>query len=213
VVVAGAFGLTLCDLLFHVQTGTLHYESPVWFEQAWWVPLTFAAGTLWFYSSAWFFAWRLPAPPARALVTGTVWFVAAYAASGVLHRHPWALLGGLAVAFAGRLAFTARPALVAAYAILLGITGCLGEGVLAATGLFAYSQEHVFNVPLWLFGLYLHGAPLALALAARFGACAPEGNSVLSGTRLGGKETHAAGPADSRPLRRAGGAVRVGTRR
>lgn len=183
VIAGGALGLTLCDLLFHVQTDTLHYETRTWFDQAWWVPLNFAGATVWFYASAWAFARHLPAPPARALGTGIAWFVGAYAASGVFHEHPWALLAGLVALFAARLAFAQRPLIVLTYAALLGVTGCLSEGLLSATGLFAYSHEDVLNVPLWLFGLYLHGAPMALALAARFGAAEPAAASPAGGLR------------------------------
>jgi hypothetical protein len=175
VVVAGALGLTVCDLLFHVRTDTLGYETETWFGQAWWVPLTFAAGTLWFYVSAWTFALRLPPAPRGTLAGAIAWFVAAYAVTGAFHRHPWPLLAGLVVAFLCRLAFLPRPGVVAAYAVLLGVSGCLGEGLLSALGLFAYSDKDVLNVPVWLFGLYLHGAPMALALASRFGASTTSG--------------------------------------
>ena len=173
VVAGGALGLTLCDLLFHTLTDTLSHEEPGWFGQAWWVPLVFAAGTLWFYVSAWPFARRLPPPGPGAVAKAAVWFVAAYAATGAFHEHPDALAVGLLALWLARLALAARPGIVAVYAVLLATTGCLAEGAIAATGVFEYGHEDVVNVPLWLFALYLHGAQLALALAGRYPGARP----------------------------------------
>jgi hypothetical protein len=160
--------LTLCDLFFHTLPDALSHDEPGWFGQAWWVPLGFAAGTLWFYLSACFFARYLPEPGPGAVVSGAAWFVGAYAATGLFHQHPEALALGLLALWLGRLALAERPGIVAAYALLLATTGCLAEGAIAATGVFEYAHEDVVNVPLWLFALYLHGAQLALALAGRF---------------------------------------------
>jgi len=173
VVVGGALGLTLCDLFFHTLTDALSHDEPGWFGQAWWVPLVFAAGTLWFYVSAWPFARRLPPPEPGSLPRAVAWFVGAYAATGAFHEHPEALAAVLVAVWLGRLAFAARPGIVAAYAVLLATTGCLGEGAIAATGVFEYGHEDVVNVPLWLFALYLHGAQLALTLAGQYPGARP----------------------------------------
>jgi hypothetical protein len=167
VVAAGAVGLTLCDLFFHTWTDALSHEEPGWFGQAWWVPLVFAAGSLWFYLSAVPFARRRPEPRPGSIATSAAWFVGAYAASGAFHEHPEALAIGLLALWLGRLALAERPGVVTAYALLLATTGCLAEGAIAATGVFEYGHEDVAGVPLWLFTLYLHGAQLALALAGR----------------------------------------------
>jgi hypothetical protein len=179
VVAAGAAGLTLCDLFFHTLTDALSHDEPGWFGQAWWVPLVFVAGTVWFLVSALPFARRLPDPEPGSVLTGAAWFVGAYAASGAFHEHPEALALGLLAVWLGRLALTDRPGIVAAYALLLATTGCLAEGAIAATGVFEYAHEDVANVPLWLFTLYLNGAQLALALA---GGLSRSGASIRAAT-------------------------------
>ena len=50
------------------------------------------------------------------------------------------------------------------FAIGLAVAGTLYEGTLSGSGAFSYLRPDFYNVPIWLPGLYLHGAPLAITL-------------------------------------------------
>lgn len=162
--VAGGIGLALCDQI-HVQAGVLDYETGGFFGQAWWVPLQFGVGALAIVAGAAPFARGRTKPGAAAFLTGTLWFVAAYAASGLFDAHPYALAAAFVVTWALRVALARQPASLVAYSLLLAAAGTGAEAILSAAGTFAYANPDLLGVPIWLPGLYLHGAPLALALA------------------------------------------------
>jgi hypothetical protein len=54
---------------------------------------------------------------------------------------------------------------VGVYGLLLALVGSAFEGRWSATGSFTYAAPDIAGVPLWLPGLYLHGAPLAVDVA------------------------------------------------
>lgn len=58
---------------------------------------------------------------------------------------------------------------MAAYSLLLAAVGTGVEAAISSPGASAYSHPDVLAVPIWLPGLYLHGAPVALALARAVG--------------------------------------------
>ena len=161
---AGGIGLALCDQI-HVQAGVLDYETGGFFGQAWWVPLQFGVAALAIVAGAAPFARGRAKPGAAAFLTGTLWFVAAYAASGLFDAHPYALAAAFVVTWALRVAFARQPAYLVASSLLLAAAGTGAEAILSAAGTFAYANPDLLGVPIWLPGLYLHGAPLALALA------------------------------------------------
>jgi hypothetical protein len=165
---AGGIGLALCDQI-HVQAGVLDYETGGFFGQAWWVPLQFGVGALAIVAGAAPFARGRAKPGAAAFLTGTLWFVAAYAASGLFDAHPYALAAAFVVTWALRVALARQPSSLVAFSLLLAAAGTGAEAILSAAGTFAYANPDLLGVPIWLPGLYLHGAPLALALAAALG--------------------------------------------
>jgi hypothetical protein len=162
--VAGGIGLALCDQI-HVQAGVLDYETGGFFGQAWWVPLQFGVAAVAIVAGVAPFARGRAKPGAAAFVTGTLWFVAAYAASGLFDAHPYALAAAFVVTWAVRVALARQPASLVAFSLLLAAAGTGAEAILSAAGTFAYTNPNVLGVPIWLPGLYLHGAPLALALS------------------------------------------------
>jgi hypothetical protein len=165
--VAGGLGLALCDQI-HVHSGVLDYDTGgVLFDQAWWVPLQFGVAALAIVAAAVPFAHRRDRPRPRDLATGIAWFVGAYAASGVFDAYPWALAAGLLALFGWRVALADHPDVLVVYALLLAVAGTGAEALLSAAGTFAYSDPDFLGVPVWLPGLYLNGAPLALAIAGR----------------------------------------------
>jgi hypothetical protein len=161
---AGGIGLALCDQI-HVQAGVLDYETGGFFGQAWWVPLQFGVAAVAIVAGAVPFARQREQPKSADFVTGTAWFVAAYAASGVFDAHPIALAVAFVLAWALRVALARQPGPLVAYSLLLAAAGTAAEAILSAAGTFAYADPDMIGVPIWLPGLYLQGAPLALALA------------------------------------------------
>jgi hypothetical protein len=146
----------------------LDYETGGYFGQAWWVPLQFGVASLAIVAGAMPFARRRAPPQSLDFISGTAWFVAAYAASGLFDDHPFALAVAFVLTWAVRVALAPQPSPLVAYSLLLAVAGTAAEAILAAAGTFAYANPDLLGVPVWLPGLYLHGAPLALALAKAF---------------------------------------------
>lgn len=158
----GGLGGALLDQI-HVAYGVLFYPQPWLWDQAWWVAPLFAIATLVILSGAGVFTQQAPGTREHDLFGSGAWFVAAYWASGQWHAHPIGLSIAYAVFFALRT--THRPTLM--FAGLLAAGGVGFESVLSSTGAFYYRHPDFAGVPMWLAGLYLHGAPFALAVASR----------------------------------------------
>ncbi len=149
-------GLAACDWM-HVRGGVLRHRAgggPS--GQGWWVaPMFGCAGV----------AIALGARPflqrgeERDLAPEIPPFVAAYAATAFLSDRPRALAAGLWLSALPRVRHDLP------FAVLLAAAGPAVEVAVASTGAFSYSRPLRDVLP-WLTGLYLHGAPLALATAA-----------------------------------------------
>ena len=165
--VLGGIGGALCDQL-HTQLGVLHYPKPVLFGQAWWVAPLFGAGTIVFYTLAVPFVRRaqgkIARPAPATLAIATAFFLGAYLASCLFDER--ALAAVFLVTWAARMAFTPARAETIVYSILLAVLGSSFEAALSSTGAFVYDKAAYTIVPLWLPGLYMHGAPLGLHLVA-----------------------------------------------
>ena len=61
-------------------------------------------------------------------------------------------------AFLVRWLFTYERTWMLLLAVAMAAGGMLAEGAMAAAGWVTYRHADVFNVPLWLGGLYMHGA-------------------------------------------------------
>lgn len=157
-VVGGIVGALLDQI--HVRYGVLHYPHPVLFDQAWWVVPLFGAATLAILSGARMFITRFPATREHRVAGSLAWFVAAYWASGVWQAHP----NALAVAYVIGLLLHTTHLPTLGFAVLLAACGCAFEAWLSSTGAFTYSFPDVAGLPIWLPGLYLQGAPAALAV-------------------------------------------------
>ncbi len=165
--VAGGIGGALCDQI-HVQSSTLWYPHPWIAGQAWWVGPQFGIAVIAILTGATAFAQRMRRTPATMdFVTGGAWFLGAYAASAVFGGHPAALLAIYLATFAARLAVNPDRVPVLGFSLLLAIGGTLYEGTLSSLHGFYYAHPDVYHVGMWLPGIYLHGAPLALAIARR----------------------------------------------
>lgn len=163
----GALIATFCDGV-HVYTSTLVYPDPLWYGQPWW---PFPMFTLAFLSMA--ITYRLvdlfmPASLVRsqscapgstaALVETLLLFALVYMLSGFGNTSALFLCVLFYVSFAVRLWATYERGFLLLIAILLAIGGTLVEAGISAIGQVAYTRNDMIGVPLWLPGLYLHGA-------------------------------------------------------
>ena len=150
----------------HVQSGALSYEHPWRFDQAWWVgpqfALAFAGLAAVAVAVQHHLGSRAPEPvPLTRIGQQLAWFVAAYAATGLLWREP-ALLAVVLIAGLGVRVLSVRPDLPAVRTIvLLALAGTAYEATLSSIPeTFGYAETGSLPVPIWLPLLYAHGAPL-----------------------------------------------------
>lgn len=163
--VLGGIGGAALDQI-HVRSGVITYRDTD--GQPRWVGPQFGVATLAMLAGATRFAPDDGSHRAVAtqLATGAAWFVGSYAASGKAHsRAPRAFAAALAGCAALRIGQRRDRARVLLFALLLAALGTGYEHVLAGTGAFSYDEPDLGNVPSWLPGLYLQGAPLAIDLA------------------------------------------------
>jgi hypothetical protein len=163
----GAAGGSFLDQL-HVGGHVLEYANEDIAQQAWWVAPQFGIGTLVVLLTAGRAAAQservAPVPGPTRLAVDFAWFVGAYAASALVDPYPGALATAMFVTWLARVWRRPDRRAIVPYAVALAAAGTLWEGFLAGQGAFTYLRADAFNVPLWLPGLYLHGAPLAVAL-------------------------------------------------
>jgi hypothetical protein len=161
--VLGSVGGVLCDQI-HVRGGVLRYRTPRLAGQAWWVGPQFGVAMLAVLRSARIAGRGGGAHPVRYL-SGTAWFLGAYLASAVFRRTPRRLAGVLVAAWLARMVRHPDRVRLVPYSLLLAVAGTAYESRWSATGAFTYTAPDIAGVPLWLPGLYLHGAPLAVDVA------------------------------------------------
>jgi hypothetical protein len=143
-----AIGLSACDQM-HVRGGVLTHRG-----RPWWVPPMFGcAGVVIAHAARPFVKEPRPIAP-RAVA-----FAAAYAATAFVD-HPRAVAAALWATGLPRVKHDLP------FALLLATTGPAVEVAVARTGAFAYTRPEKDVLP-WLSGLYIHGAPLALAVSSR----------------------------------------------
>lgn len=172
--VPGTFALALIGAALatvadanHAHTGTLHYRHPWLFEQAWWVAVLFfvafavlgvgyriAAGL---GAASWARCSAAPGAFGPFAFSATVFFLV-YLASGFGHRHPASVCVVFGLLFLIRWLVSYERAFLAAVAGALAVAGPVFEGTLGRFDLVHYTHADVYGVPLWLAGLYLHGA-------------------------------------------------------
>ena len=153
-------GMTLGSALdaIHTHTGTTAYTTPVAFRAAWWVPIEFGLagvavglGRRLVERS---FRAETPAPPAPRLLLGLVFFIAAFASSGLLSRHPAVACAVLGALFAAAWILCDRTGIGLLAAALTAATGVAVEVALVRGGLFHYTEPGVLGVSYWLPLLY-----------------------------------------------------------
>lgn len=163
----GAVITTLCDG-FHVYTHTLSYPNPFIFGQAAWVYPGFVLAFLFMEYAYFLVVHRLPLYISvkssisngsfQEVIEAATIFALVYLMSGFGNFAPNLLSVIFYGTFVLRLIFTYDRLWLLLLAAAMAFGGMFGEGVLAAAGLVSYRQVDVFHVPLWLGGLYVHGA-------------------------------------------------------
>jgi len=153
-------GVTLGTALdaIHLFTGTTAYTTPFFFGLAWWVPIEFGAAGIAVGLGRVSLERTLGAesrpPPAPRLWLGLAFFVASYAASGLLSSR--AALDALVLAAIFAAAWLAcdrtRAGLLAA--ALTAAIGFAVEVALVRAGVFRYRVPGVLGVATWLPLLY-----------------------------------------------------------
>lgn len=161
--------LTVCDYAAHVRLGVLWYANPEHFGffphqptgDVWIGFLRIAAFCT---ALGWALFRRYPSPGLPKALAGTSIFVAVYFASGILKDSPMALYAGFMLAWTIHLlSFKHQTGKLVVFSVLLGVLGPILEGWASSRGFFAYYDQDAYHVPIWLSGLYFHGA---LAVAA-----------------------------------------------
>jgi hypothetical protein len=158
----GAAICTVCDHL-HATHGVLVYTHPVVWDQAWWVPLLFAAASVAAVAGVTpvrrlFGAAPLPTPTAREVAGDGLAFIVAYAfTSYAAADRPNVTLALLAAWWLSRVVRGA-PAWLIAYSLVMAVAGSGFEATWSALGFFHYVRPDVAGVPRWLPGIYLHVA-------------------------------------------------------
>ena len=159
---AGGVGGALCDQI-HVQAGVLAYAHPFLLDQAWWVAPQFGVAMLVILAGARPFALR--SRGRSRMLPDAALFLGAYGATGLFNRWPAGLAAALLAAWVVRVVVDESPGVLVVFSLLLAAGGTLYEGTLAGTGAFHYTRPDLYHVPLWLAGIYLDGAALALGVA------------------------------------------------
>jgi hypothetical protein len=156
----------------HVRGGVLVYPRHDFLQQSWWVAPNFGlAAVMIALTGGWIARWasrkHLGTQDNRELLGHFAWFTLAYLASAFLPLQPPLVLALFVATWLGRVLPRRDRVPQLIQGLGLAVAGTTFETVLSATGAFHYLRPDLVYVPSWLPGLYLHGAPLALALLVR----------------------------------------------
>ena len=165
--VAGGIGGTLLDQI-HVRSHVLRYAHPDLFGQPWWVAPQFGLAVVAILLAAILFTHRAgrTSEDADPLIADAAAFVAAYAVTGLFHRHPWPALIALCAIWAGMILVHRDRGMFVAVSLALAVVGPVYESLLTWTGAFNYTVTPlVLRVPIWLPALYLVAGSLAASTA------------------------------------------------
>ncbi len=161
--------LTFCDGFSHVGFNVLHYTQPDHWSLIAGQPtgdvfIGFLRIAAFCTAAGWAFFRHYPARPVVHGLLSSLTFAALYFASGVFKDYPMSLHVAFMVTWAAHLlTFEHDRIRLVLFSVLLGVLGPSFEGYFVELGFFAYNVPHAYHVPVWLGGLYFHGA---LAVAA-----------------------------------------------
>ncbi|PJZ53337.1 hypothetical protein [Leptospira adleri] len=165
VLMLGGIGLAACDQI-HVQYEVLKYFHNGLWGQAWWVAPQFFLATFLMYLGVFLIRKETGEFDGKKFVLSVLLFAVAYYASGLFATRPYTLAAAYLLFWIFRIFFEKERERFVLFSVLLAISGTLAEGLISRAGLFIYMQPDFLLVPIWLPGLYLHGAPLIWNLAS-----------------------------------------------
>ena len=166
---------TLCDVN-HVYTGALSYTYPQFMGQAWWVFFNFWQAFFMMICVYYILTGSLAKKKWITLsvskdvmapfIDAILFFIVAYLLTGFAQNSPLLLSGILYGTYLVRLASSYEKLFILGFGLAMAMGGIFVEGSLSALGQMQYAHPAIYNVPLWLGGLYLHGS-FALRSGAR----------------------------------------------
>jgi Protein of unknown function (DUF2878) len=151
----------------HVRARVLRYAHPFIAGQPWWVAPEFGiAVVLILVACAWIVGRIASSRDPVPFVADAAAFVVAYVVTGVLRRHPWAIVLVLIALWLGMLLVHRDRATRLTVSLSLAVVGPVYESLLTWTGAFHYTVTPVvLRVPVWLPLLYLNAGVLAASAA------------------------------------------------
>jgi hypothetical protein len=168
--VAALVGAVVCTVLDHqhVTFGVLWYPTPVFWQQAWWVPILFGTATLAALGAAEplrraFGGERVEASRGRLAIDFVV-FAAAYFSTAVWQARPTLLAIVLGGVWLARAPFLPRWVIVASLAS--AVIGPAFEATWSHLGFFYYHHPDTLGVARWLPMLYLHVGVIAATVSS-----------------------------------------------
>lgn len=170
--VVGGTVISLGDR-FHIVFGVLSQNDQSFFGQAWWVPLVFGVAGLIMFPS-WMVIRRVfrgTVYPIKlpSLISSAILFLVAYAATGPFAKYGLTLVGVLVGSWLLRLWWrTQTDVATVLFCLSLAIAGPLVEIGFSWAGMFKYHVHHFWTIPMWLPGIYLHGALVLVDLEGYF---------------------------------------------
>lgn len=152
----GALLGTILDAL-QVYAGIEHYAAPIWFGQAWWVPLLFGSAAMaigYSHSQVDHLLAHRPMPHSLLASTGELtWLVLAYLIT-LIPIYSLAKVGLLLLVYLNFWLLAGRSWQNLLLSFVTAITGTLIEMILIAAGAFSYAHADMLGVPFWLPCLY-----------------------------------------------------------
>ncbi|XDD51196.1 hypothetical protein AB3N59_05335 [Leptospira sp. WS92.C1] len=162
-IILGGIGLAACDQI-HVQFEVLKYFHPGLFGQAWWISPQFMIATFFMYLGAFVLKKERSDFDSKEFKFAILWFVSAYFASGIFADHPHLLAVIYLLTWFFRMVRSREGNSLIGFSVILALAGTGAEGLISNAGFFVYTKPDFLLVPIWLPGLYLHGAPLIWSL-------------------------------------------------
>jgi hypothetical protein len=167
-IIAAAAWFTICDHFFHVKNNILIYHwMPLYDNQSVWAfPIFLCVTTTFFFVTRQFSSsWKVT-PSLPVIIANVAFLTLGYLASGIAGiSHPMTFFWIVLALWGVRILLVREHRATAIKAcLMLGIIGPAWEGATSQLGYFNYHYVNIFNVPLWLFALYLHAGFLMLEL-------------------------------------------------
>lgn len=170
-IIGAAAWFTVCDKVFHVNTGILvYYWQPLDIifkgQSVWTFPIFCCATTGFFIATLPFRKqWKENPGYVSMAVNGAVCTLVYFGSGLTGNTHPMIYFWIVLAFWVVRILFLREHQAAAVKAcLIMGFVGCFWEGALSKLGYFDYYYTDIFNIPLWLFACYLHAGFLMLDL-------------------------------------------------